>query len=133
MPRRPSSQSAPHGDKAPKSGSAAIAAVEVQSAIGGDEVDIQTLPALGGGFHRKQDHSSGDEDDHDARRVFGEFAEYRILTSREAARFTGIALPTLYRLAREGKVPAPIQISGNRYGWQIRDLIAWIESRRRVA
>jgi predicted DNA-binding transcriptional regulator AlpA len=73
------------------------------------------------------------EDDRDAHRVFGDFAEYRVLTSRETARFTGIALPTLYRLAREGKVPAPIQISGNRYGWQIRDLIAWIESRRRVA
>jgi predicted DNA-binding transcriptional regulator AlpA len=42
----------------------------------------------------------------------------RLVTRAEALRmFGGISLPTLYRLIKAGRFPAPIQIAQNRVGF----------------
>jgi len=45
---------------------------------------------------------------------------------------TGLSRPTIWRLEREGRFPARVQISSNRVGWYGHEIKAWLESRPRV-
>lgn len=52
----------------------------------------------------------------------------RLVTRTEVLRmFGGISLPTLYRLIKAGKFPAPIQIAQNRVGFSQAEIDAHIE------
>lgn len=51
----------------------------------------------------------------------------RILRAREVAERVSISTSQVYRLAREGKFPAPVKITENRSGWLETEVNQWIE------
>ncbi len=59
-----------------------------------------------------------------------EFNRQRVLGAAEAALFLNLSLPHFRRLYRSGGVPAPIQLSSRRFGWQMGVLIEWLEARQ---
>jgi len=52
----------------------------------------------------------------------------RVLTTGAAAEFCGFSAGGWSRLHREGKTPPAIKLSARKYGWRVRDLVAWQDS-----
>lgn len=56
----------------------------------------------------------------------------KIVRRRGLTEMTGLSLATLYRMIKRGEFPAPIQLSTQAVGWHLKDVMFWIESRRRA-
>lgn len=55
-----------------------------------------------------------------------------ILRAADVKLITGLSRVTIWRLEREGRFPARVQLSGNRVGWYGNEVQDWIKSRPRV-
>lgn len=53
----------------------------------------------------------------------------RIITTREMIQRTSLSRTTLWRLSREGVIPAPVQITPSRIGWRESQVAAWLDAR----
>ena len=62
-----------------------------------------------------------------------QIADDRILREDETERETGLSRATRRREVREGRFPAPVQLTPSSIGWRKSDIDAWKASRRRVA
>ncbi len=51
----------------------------------------------------------------------------RLIGTRQAARLIGYSEVHLRRLARAGKVPAPVSIGGRKLAWRVRDLRQFLD------
>jgi predicted DNA-binding transcriptional regulator AlpA len=54
----------------------------------------------------------------------------RVLPTAAAAAFTGYEVQHWRALHRAGKTPPAIKLSSRKYGWRVRNLIAWQESKK---
>jgi predicted DNA-binding transcriptional regulator AlpA len=54
----------------------------------------------------------------------------RVLNTRDAAAFVGLSMRGWERLRAAGETPSAVQIGIRKLGYQITDLLAWIESRK---
>ncbi len=52
-----------------------------------------------------------------------------IVDLEHAAGMVALSVSTLQALVRDGQFPAPIQLSGRRVGWRVRDIEAWADGR----
>jgi predicted DNA-binding transcriptional regulator AlpA len=57
----------------------------------------------------------------------------RVLTTDKAAKFSGYETNHFRALHRAGKTPPAIKLSARKYGWRVRDLIDWQESKKACA
>ena len=55
----------------------------------------------------------------------------KILRTSEVIKLTGLSRTTIWRLERKNKFPNRIQLTVNAVGWDEKEVIAWLESRRR--
>jgi hypothetical protein len=62
-----------------------------------------------------------------------ETANKRVLGTRKAAEFVGLSERAWRRLRIAGETPSPVILNTNKFGYQIADLIAWIEAQKRQA
>lgn len=53
----------------------------------------------------------------------------RVMRAPEVIRETGLSRTTLWRKARDGSFPRPIQLSVNAIGWRARDVFEWLAER----
>ncbi|TDI59337.1 MAG: AlpA family phage regulatory protein, partial [Alphaproteobacteria bacterium] len=53
----------------------------------------------------------------------------RFLSGREVCKFTSLSRTTIWRRARSGDFPTPVQISPGRIAWLEHEISAWIETR----
>lgn len=53
-----------------------------------------------------------------------------ILRRLGVSALTGLSRPTIYRLISRGEFPRPIRLSANAVGWDLKDILAWIEDRK---
>ena len=53
----------------------------------------------------------------------------RVLDKRAVADFIGVSTPTLDRMVRRGHFPKPIQLSLKKLGWQLRAVMAWLDTK----
>ena len=56
--------------------------------------------------------------------------EDRVVRDSEAREITGVSSTTRWRLEREGKFPARLQLSPGAVGWLASELQQWIRERR---
>lgn len=63
------------------------------------------------------------------RRLVGVLADEQILDADEVADRLGVSRKTVQRMLRSGELPAPIQVTGNRFGWRKSDFERWIAGR----
>lgn len=52
-----------------------------------------------------------------------------LLTPRQAAAYTGLAIATLQRQRTEGTGPKFVKIGKRRVGYRLTDLLAWLDAR----
>ena len=57
--------------------------------------------------------------------------DYELLTIREVAQMLRVNVSTIYRLVREGEIPAPIRIGPTSTRWRADELRDWLDSRPR--
>lgn len=57
--------------------------------------------------------------------------EYELLTIREVAQMFRVNVSTIYRLVREGEIPAPIRIGPTSTRWRADELRDWLDTRPR--
>jgi len=57
----------------------------------------------------------------------------KILRMSEVMGMTGLSRVTLWRLERDGRFPARLQLSKNAVGWRDDEVMDWVQSRPRVA
>ena len=57
----------------------------------------------------------------------------KILRMAEVVELTGLSRVTVWRLERDGRFPARLQLSRNAVGWRDDEVIDWVQSRPRVA
>jgi excisionase family DNA binding protein len=62
-------------------------------------------------------------------RMGGRTAEGEIISVPEASEFLGVHRNTLYKLIREGEIPAFRLITGGRWKFRRRELEQWLEDR----
>jgi predicted DNA-binding transcriptional regulator AlpA len=62
-----------------------------------------------------------------------ELARRRVLPTKRAAAFLGYHVVTLRRMAKQGKLPKPIQLTARLKGWRIGDLIDHLDARDKAA
>ena len=55
-----------------------------------------------------------------------------IMKAADVELVTGLSRVTIWRLEREEKFPARVQLTDNRIGWYGHEIKAWMESRPRV-
>jgi prophage regulatory protein len=54
----------------------------------------------------------------------------RVMRSRDACAYVGLSRPTIWRLVRLGRFPAPIQLSGpSSVGFLREEIDRWLEER----
>jgi prophage regulatory protein len=53
----------------------------------------------------------------------------RIVRERERREITGISRTTAFVLERKGLFPQRVVVTGNRVGWRLSELEAWVQSR----
>lgn len=53
----------------------------------------------------------------------------RILGWKEVRQLTGISRTQAWRLGRTGEFPRPRQLSENRVGWILSEVVTWIQTR----
>jgi predicted DNA-binding transcriptional regulator AlpA len=51
------------------------------------------------------------------------------LSARDIAKLTTLHRATVWRLARQGAMPAPVQLSTGRHAWRESDIARWLEER----
>ena len=56
----------------------------------------------------------------------------RLLTVKQVREIVPVTRQHLYTLSRTCDFPAPLQLSNNRIAWRESEVIAWIETRKRV-
>lgn len=56
--------------------------------------------------------------------------EIKLLSFHELKGMVGLSRPTVWRMVRVGKFPAPIEISKGRRAWDVNDVHAWLASRK---
>lgn len=54
----------------------------------------------------------------------------RLLTTRELIARTSLSRSTLWRMARTGALPAPIQLTPSRIAWRESQIAEWLDARR---
>ncbi|GJD78833.1 helix-turn-helix transcriptional regulator [Methylobacterium gregans] len=52
-----------------------------------------------------------------------------MLTTKDAAAFIGLSVPTFRRMKDRRVIPAAIQLSERRLGWRVGDLWDWLDGR----
>jgi len=57
----------------------------------------------------------------------------KILRMAEVIYLTGLSRVTLWRLERDRRFPARLQLSKNAVGWRDDEVLDWVQSRPRVA
>lgn len=57
----------------------------------------------------------------------------RVLNTKQAAAFVGLSVRGWERLRQSGETPAPVQIGIRKLGYQLGDLLDWIEHRKQEA
>lgn len=57
-------------------------------------------------------------------------SQVRILRRSAVTAMTSLSRPTIYRLVKAGKFPRPLRLSANAVGWDVRDVLTWIDDRR---
>jgi prophage regulatory protein len=63
----------------------------------------------------------------------GSIAGDRLIPKKEVIRLTSLSGTTIWRLARAGQFPAPVQLSRGRVAFLQSQVIAWINTRTSVA
>jgi predicted DNA-binding transcriptional regulator AlpA len=58
-----------------------------------------------------------------------DLARHRVLDTRQTCQFVNLSVAQWRRLRKAGDAPQARQLSKRKHGWQVGDLIAWIESR----
>jgi prophage regulatory protein len=53
----------------------------------------------------------------------------RILRDKEVAQLCSVSWPTIWRRAREGKMPKPIKLGKRVTGWRASEIAAWMEAK----
>jgi predicted DNA-binding transcriptional regulator AlpA len=56
-------------------------------------------------------------------------ADDRILTTRELLERIPLRRATIWRMASEGRFPAPIHLTKSRLGWRWSTILAWLAER----
>ena len=59
------------------------------------------------------------------------FDSVRVLTKPEALKVVGLSDRTWYRMEQRGETPPKTQISPNRIGYRLLDIMKWLDQRRR--
>jgi prophage regulatory protein len=55
----------------------------------------------------------------------------RVINTRELLDLIPLTRSTIWKLAREGRFPKPIQLTPSRIGWQLSEVLAWVADRKR--
>jgi prophage regulatory protein len=79
------------------------------------------------GFEPPFDDADGGDD----AKAADEPADDTIIHMPEVLRQTGMSQCSLYRMTRDGRFPAAMQLSEHRVGWKAGDIKAWVEERPR--
>ena len=58
---------------------------------------------------------------------------HKILRLPAVRELTGLSTPTIYRLLKAGNFPVRVRLGPNSVGWYESDVLAWIDSRSRIA
>lgn len=53
----------------------------------------------------------------------------QLIRRAEVERKTGLARSTIYELVKDGRFPAPIELTGRTRCWVASDVDAWVQSR----
>jgi prophage regulatory protein len=56
-------------------------------------------------------------------------ADERILTTEELTRRVPLTRITIWRMVRQGRFPAPIQLTSSRIGWRLSAVLDWLNER----
>jgi prophage regulatory protein len=56
-------------------------------------------------------------------------APARLLAVKTVAGLTSLSRHSIYRLAKQGDFPTPVQVGPRRVAWRQSDVTAWLESR----
>jgi len=56
-------------------------------------------------------------------------ADDRILTTEELLERVPLDRSTIWRMSREGRFPAPLQLTRSRIGWRWSAILAWLSER----
>ncbi len=56
----------------------------------------------------------------------------KLLLPEEVRAIVRLSEPTIYRLRRKGRFPAPILVSDKRIAYRESEILAWIEARQRA-
>jgi predicted DNA-binding transcriptional regulator AlpA len=59
-----------------------------------------------------------------------DLAQKRVLGTRQAATFAGLSVRDWERKRAAGETPAAVNLGTRKLGYQVVDLLAWIESRK---
>jgi prophage regulatory protein len=59
-------------------------------------------------------------------------ASVRLLPVKTVAGLTSLSRHSIYRLAKAGDFPTPVQVGPRRVAWRQVDVTAWLESRQPV-
>lgn len=54
--------------------------------------------------------------------------DYKLLSVKEVANFTGLSVPSVWRLCAKGTFPKPIKLAEKTTRWRSDVLKAWVES-----
>jgi predicted DNA-binding transcriptional regulator AlpA len=60
-----------------------------------------------------------------------DLAARRVLDSGSTSDYVGLSTRQIRRMYPSGDFPVPIALTGQKLGWRVSDLDAWLESRRR--
>lgn len=60
-------------------------------------------------------------------------SQAEVLRPKDAARFLGVSIQTLYRWTWTGKICRPFKIGDRASGWRLSDLQAFIDRREQVS
>lgn len=61
--------------------------------------------------------------------ISSDLGRQRVISSKEAATFIGLSVPTLRRMMDRKALPSPIRLSDRRIGFRIGDLIDFLDCR----
>jgi predicted DNA-binding transcriptional regulator AlpA len=63
--------------------------------------------------------------------VVDNFDSVRVLTKPETLKMLGLSGPTWHRLEQRGQTPPKTDLSPNRIGYRVIDIMNWLDARRR--
>jgi len=62
-----------------------------------------------------------------------DLSDKRVLSTSNAAALCGLSVREWERLRAAGKTPPPVSLGSRKLGYQVQDLLAWIDARKREA